>query len=715
MLLCLSIFNGYSQQLTANDALVQRISNHTSRNIVTEISESSSNTDFFEISSLKDKTLIKGNNPVSIATGLNWYLKYGAGIQISWNNLTQDFPDQMPGIQQTIRKETTLSRRYYLNYCTFSYTMAFWDWDRWEKELDWMALHGVNLALSITGNETVWYNVLKRAGYSTEEINEFIAGPAYIAWWQMNNLEGWGGPNPDEWYKQQEILQKKILARMKELGIQPVLPGYAGMVPRNIGGKLGYRITDPGTWCTFNRPAFLSPDDPNFTAFATMYYEEMEKLYGKADYYAIDPFHEGGNTKNIDLDKAGKTIMSAMKQANPKAVWVAQAWQKNPREKMIAGLNAHDLLVLDLYSEKRPQWGDSTSVWKRSDGFGKHDWMYCMLLNFGGRVGLHGKMNRVINGFYDARAQAQGQTMLGVGVTAEGIENNPVMYELLYELPWRDQRFTKNEWLAGYTRARYGKSCPEVDEAWTLLSESSYNCPDDYPGEGAVESVLCARPHLPVNKVSTWGDAKLYYDSDYTRQAAKLLLDAAPDFAGIPNFEYDLTDVLRQSIADKGNVLLNQLTEAYRQKQLQDFQTGADEFLKLILYQDELLSLRSEFSVGSWLEQAKSLSENKDNQQLYEWNARTLITVWGNRAASETGGLHDYSHREWSGLLSGLYYKRWKLFFDATIQELEGKPAPAIDFFEMENQWTHENSVYPVVIENNLIDKAAAIYKKVFE
>lgn len=136
--------------------------------------------------------------------------------------------------------------------------MAFWDWERWEKEIDWMAMHGINMPLSITGMEVVWYNLLKRIGYTTEEINEFISGPAFMAWWQMNNLEGWGGPNPDSWYRQQEALQKKIIARMRELGIEPVFPGYAGMVPRNIGEKLGYQIADPGNGAvSLVRPFFL--------------------------------------------------------------------------------------------------------------------------------------------------------------------------------------------------------------------------------------------------------------------------------------------------------------------------------------------------------------------------------------------------------------------------------------------------------------------------
>ncbi len=32
-----------------------------------------------------------------------------------------------------------------------SYSMAFWNWSRWEQELDWMALQGINLPLAFTG------------------------------------------------------------------------------------------------------------------------------------------------------------------------------------------------------------------------------------------------------------------------------------------------------------------------------------------------------------------------------------------------------------------------------------------------------------------------------------------------------------------------------------------------------------------------------------
>ena len=512
----------------------------------------------------------------------------------------------------------------------------------------------------------------------------------------MNNLVVLSGTNPDSWYKQQEALQKKIVSRMRELGIEPVFPGYAGMVPRNIGEKLGYQIADPGKWCGFPRPAFLSSEDEHFDSFAAMYYEELEKLYGKAKYYSMDPFHEGGNTEGVDLAKAGTSIMKAMKKANPEAVWVIQAWQANPRPAMIDVLNAGDMLVLDLYSEKRPQWGDSDSMWYREKGFGKHDWLYCMLLNFGGNVGLHGRMNQLVNGYYDACAHVNGKRMRGVGATPEGIENNPVMFELLYELPWRAERFSPDVWLQGYLKARYGgELSPEVMEAWRALEHTVYNASKNSPGEGTLESLLCARPGFHLDRTSTWGYSKLFYSPDSTSKAADLMLSVAEQYKGNNNFEYDLVDIVRQSNADKGNALLDEISQSYDRKDKENFRKQTQQFLELILSQDSLLSTRKEFSVSSWLTAARSLGNTDAEKKLYEWNASALITVWGDSIASNQGGLHDYSHREWSGLLKDLYYLRWKTFFEQKQQELEGKASgEVINFYGMEKAWAEKAHEY---------------------
>ena len=693
--------------------LLERIDKGASRKFVIE--QVKSPTDFFELDQKGDKVVIRGNNYVSIATGVNWYLKYYAGIQLSWNGMTAQLPAVLPAVPQKERHETDLKYRYDFNYCTYSYTMAFWDWDRWEKEIDWMALHGINLPLAVVGADVVWYNVLTKLGYTKDEINEFIAGPAFQGWWLMNNLEGWGGPNPDSWYKQRETLQKQILKRMREYGIRPVLPGYSGMVPHNAKERLGLNVSDPGLWCGYRRPAFLQPTDPRFNEIADLYYKEMSRLYGKADFYSMDPFHEGGNVAGVDLNAAGQAIWGAMKKANPKAVWVAQAWQANPRPKMIENLPAGDLIVLDLFAESRPQWGDPESTWYRKEGFGKHDWLYCMLLNYGGNVGLHGKMKHVIDEFYKAKTSSFGKTMKGVGMTMEGSENNPVMFELLCELPWRPARFDKDEWLKNYTVARYGKADKAVQDAWLLLSNTIYNCPAKNTQQGTHESVFCGRPDYDVYQVSSWSEMEPYYKPEDIIRAAGIMLSAADRFKGNNNFEYDLIDIVRQAVAEKGRLVYPIMIDAYKAGEKELFAASSQRFLDLILLQDKLLAARPEFKVGTWIEKARNLGTTPEEKDLYEWNARVQVTTWGNRVAADEGGLRDYAHKEWNGLLRDFYYNRWKVWIDRQKAQLNGAPVKAIDFYAIEEPWTKQTNPYSSQAEGDVIEVAKEVYAKITE
>lgn len=707
-LFAISLFNTYASPIKG---LLERIDKGASSKFVIE--KIKSENDFFELDQQSDKVVVRGNNFVSIATGINWYLKYYAGVHLSWNCMTADLPDKLPVVHKKERHETDLKYRYDFNYCTYSYTMSFWDWNRWEKEIDWMALHGINMPLSIVGMGSVWRNVLLRLGYSKEEINEFIAGPAFQAWWLMNNLEGWGGPNTENWYDNQEKLQKKILKRMREYGIEPVLPGYSGMVPNNAAEKLGLNVSNPGLWCGYRRPAFLLPTDKNFNKIADIYYSEMTKLYGKSNFYSIDPFHEGGNVTGVDLDAAGKAIYSAMKKANSKAIWVAQAWQNCPYDKMIENIPVGDILVLDLFSESRPQWGDPESLWYRKNGFGKHGWIYCMILNFGGNVGLHGKMSHVIEEFYEAENSRFGETLKGVGMTMEGIENNPVMYELLCELPWRKECFSKDKWLTEYIKARYGKDDELVNEAWNLLSNGIYNCPAESTQQGTHESIFCARPSLNVYQVSTCSEMKDYYEPKDVIKAAGLMIEAADKFKGNDNFEYDLIDIVRQAVAEKGRLVYPVVVNAYKSGDIRLFREASARFLELISIQDSLLSSRKEFRVGTWINMARKMGNDDSEKKWLEWNARVQITTWGDRHAADVGGLRDYAHKEWNGILKDLYYIRWKRYFEYLEDKMKGLNPPEIDYYGIEEKWTLATDSYSDESEGNAVSKAIDTYKKI--
>lgn len=700
-------------QLWSNpvNGLLERIDSGASKKFIIQVKKGQS--DFFELDQKGDKVVIRGNNYVNIATGLNWYLKYYAGIHLSWNGMTAKLPESLPKVSTPVRKETNLALRYDFNYCTYSYTMAFWDWKRWEKEIDWMALHGINLPLAVVGQECVWKNMLEKLGYTKEEINKFIAGPAFLAWWAMNNLEGWGGPNPDSWYTQQEALQKKILKRMREYGIEPVFPGYSGMVPHDANKKLGLNVTEPALWNGFTRPAFLLPTDSRFNEIASLYYKELEKLFGKANYYSMDPFHECEDAGSIDFDAAGKAVLQAMKDVNPKATWVIQGWTENPRPEMIKNLNNGDILILDLFSECRPMWG-IPSIWKREKGYEQHDWLFCMIENFGGNVGLHGRMDQLLNNFYLTKNNPLAAHLKGIGLTMEGSENNPVMFELMCELPWRPEKFTKEEWLKDYLFARYGVRDEKITQAWSILADGIYNCPFGNNQQGPHESIFCGRPGLNNFQASSWSKMQNYYDPTSTEAAARLMLEVADKYKGNNNFEYDLVDIVRQSLSDRGRIVYNQTIADFKSFDKKSFAAHSQEFLNILLAQDRLLGTRSEFRVGRWIEQARNLGTTPEEKDLYEWNARVQITTWGNRVCANDGGLRDYAHKEWNGLLKDFYYKRWAAYWQTLQDVLDGKPMVELDYYAMEEPWTLAHNPYASQPEGDCVSVAKEVFNEVF-
>ena len=199
-LACVQTLAAATQNPPAVTALLNRIGgNGTADRFVTIVDESisSNGKEAFVITRQEGKPCIKGSNISAVTTGINWYLNHYAHVNLSWNNLTTDLSGKTLPVPTTDEThESSVDYRYYLNYCTFSYSMSVWTWDRWQKEIDWMALHGINMPLQIVGLDVVWRNLLVNdLGYTKDEANAFIAGPCFQAWWGMNNLEGWGGPN----------------------------------------------------------------------------------------------------------------------------------------------------------------------------------------------------------------------------------------------------------------------------------------------------------------------------------------------------------------------------------------------------------------------------------------------------------------------------------------------------------------------------------------
>ena len=203
--------------------------------------------EYFEIKSLESsKILLRGTSGVAVASALNWYLRYEALVDTSWNTpFPVSLPSPPPAPKAPTRRKAMVKWGYYENVCTHSYSQAWWQWPRWEREIDWMAMSGINLPLAITGQEYVLHAVFEKLGISEDVMQTFFTGPAFLAWNRMLNIKQWAGPLTPSWLTGQRDLQIRILQRERSLGMTPVLPAFAGGVPDEFSGTPRPRAPAP--------------------------------------------------------------------------------------------------------------------------------------------------------------------------------------------------------------------------------------------------------------------------------------------------------------------------------------------------------------------------------------------------------------------------------------------------------------------------------------
>lgn len=127
-------------QIQAAYDLIEGVTPGYGKQFRQELIEPVDGQDAYEIAYANGKVVLRGNNAVSLATAFNQYLKYTCNAHVSWFGNQLNLPEHPPFPTKEIKNTINGKYRVYMNYCTVSYTAAWWDWDRWQKELDYMAM-----------------------------------------------------------------------------------------------------------------------------------------------------------------------------------------------------------------------------------------------------------------------------------------------------------------------------------------------------------------------------------------------------------------------------------------------------------------------------------------------------------------------------------------------------------------------------------------------
>ena len=668
--------------------------------------------DTFTIKSEGNKIIISGNNANSMAVGLNHYLKNYCLTTISWyKDDPIELPKTLPNIPAEVTIKANVPTRFFLNYCTFGYSMTWWKWSDWEHFIDWMALNGINMPLAITGQEAIWYKVWSKLGLTDEEIRGYFTGPAHLPWHRMCNLDGWQSPLPKEWLSSQAELQEQIVAREREFNMQPVLPAFAGHVPAAL--KRVYpniktsRVSEWGGFADQYRCTFLNPMDSLYAIIQKEYLTEQTRLYGTNHIYGIDPFNEI-DPPSWDADSLGmmaKHIYESVAAVDPEAIWLQMTWlfYADIKHWTTARIKSYlrsvpqdKLILLDYFCEY-------TEIWKQTDSYFGQPYLWCYLGNFGGNSFLSGPVKLVSERLADALKNG-GSNLKGVGSTLEGIDLNQFMYEFVLDKAWNSGQ-TDKEWFLKLADRRTGKVSPEARKAWEILADKVYIQPAQV-GQGTLTN---ARPCLKGNGHWTTKPTIEYQPKDLV-EAWRLLLsvkDCQRD-----SYEFDLVNIGRQVLGNYFNVVRDEFTLAYEAGDIMMMKNRGDKMREILTDLDKLVSCHPTFSLNKWITDARDMGHDAASKNYYEMNARSLITIWG-----DSYHLTDYANRSWAGLTNQYYSVRWDRFINEVIKAVEKKKAFDEEVFfnesrMYENEWVNPSNRINYNEGGDGIKLARQIYKK---
>lgn len=644
--------------------------------------------DYFRITGKPGEIQIQGTSPAVLLTGFNWYLKYTAKGNITWNGEQLNLPETLPAPETEIIKTANVPHRFALNDTDDGYTGPYRTWKEWERTIDVLALQGVNEVLVTVGQEAVYYDTFKEFGYSTEEMLNWIPQPSHQPWWLLQNMCCFGGSVTEDLIEERAELGKKIADRLRELGMTPVFPGYFGTVPLNFVEKnLNGRVIPQGDWISgFRRPDWLDPRNELFPKVAETFYKKQEDRFGKTSMFKIDLLHEGGKPGDVPIPDAAIAVETALQKAHPGAIWTILGWLDNPRKDLIAPLDKDKVLILDGLSDRYSNLNRESSWPDTPYAFGS-------IWNFGGHTTMGANMS-VWNKRYWEWKEKSGSNLSGIAMMPEASDNNPVAFDFLTEMAWQDGPVDMDDWFSKWAERRYGKSDQHAQAAWKILQDTAYNMPADGWSE-AQDGLFGAQPSLSVGTAAEWSPSSERYNTKQFNQSLSELLKVAPEIRESSAYQYDLMDVTRQVLSNQSRILLPKIKEAYDTKDEKLFADYTSKWLEWMKLLDKVVSTNKQTMLGPWLKQARSWASDEEEAARLEYSARSIITVWGDSQPSKSG-LHDYANREWGGLVGSFYYDRWKTYFDELSSALNEERQPKqIDWFDMGDEWAHSQNKYP--------------------
>ena len=621
-------------------SLISRRSPEFAENFILETLEVEDGRNIFSYEPCDGKVLLKGTDTVCLAVAYYRFMRDCCGAYFTADHSLAYGEFVLPA--EKSEGEIKAKYRTCFEYTTFSCSACWWNWERWENEIDFMAMNGINMPLATVGTEAVWMKTMLDLGMKEGLALASISGPSFWSWQLSDCFDGYLPQTKKESIDKRLELGRKITDREKELGMTPILQGFTGFIYRTfIQGKIRARMNKSEEWCLFSSQYQLAVRDTMFHKVGTLFYKNQELLLGESKFYLADPFlnHPPAKRKSSFLAGVGTSVFKLISSRSEDSVWVIHS--SCAKRELLLGLPKERILIID-----------NGELCKDSDYEG-YSFIVGTQCNSGDVTAVHGDIAAVSANRFN-KLNSDNSSVCGVGTFSDGAFSNETFRQYSYAAMSGDGNV--DEWLAKYVKNRYGTGSEAAFEAMMLLKNSCWR-----GGQPTREhaSAICTRPSTLLRHASI-GDSgsEINYNISDVFAAAQKLIEAE---GKTYEYELDLCDVLRQALSDLANSVCKKALDGYKNKDVEAFEKNTNLFLTIIEDMDRLLLTKKEFSLPYHMSLARELGSDDDEKQNFEINLLSQITIFG--PVKDTV-LYDCCWKEWGGMLSSFYALRWRALFE---------------------------------------------------
>lgn len=611
--------------------LIKRNTPRIADQFVLKTIDSDNGYDCYEIYSEDKKVVLAGNSPLSQAMAYYDYLGRYHGVVITSGDYDISTISSAPLPEGKINRTIKRKIRAMTSYEAFSLSGNFRGFDRWEKEIDFMAMHGFNRALQPVGFDGVLFRTLTDIGMPENFCLEFSSGPAFLMNQLTGNIAGTNSVNSKEYLERKITVGKLISDRERSLGIEPIFPAAIPSVPFSLRKKyIKMDIFKAPMWHNFPPIFFIRPKNAFFSVFNKKFLTVQREALGETHSYIFEGVYESDKKGyNSHLADLGKALEEMLNEFDKDAVCYLHT----------SSINAD---FFKSCSGDKYIFLDDCEMSKNFDILSDKKYIPEVSGNRYGRTGIYGNVQKLCENPF-------ANSDLGGALAFDTFDINPVYCAAALKAITAADSFERDDFIRDFCTKRY-KTDSFSDDIISLIDLCSS---DECTG-----SIICARPCTNVKHTAPYDTMERSYDFHKLYPIAQRIINS--EDKKIDAMRADIQSIVRQFLSDLAYPVYIKATEFFREKNVRNFEQASNLFLEICEDIDRLLRTREETNFCTKYVEAQELGSSQEEKESLQINFLLLHTIWG---PFDHSILYDTVWNEWGGLVKDYYEARWHMYY----------------------------------------------------